>query len=98
MKATGIVRRIDDLGQVVIPKEVRNKFLLCEGDPLEIFVEEDGIKLKKYVPDYNFTEMITDLERRFTLVTDIIGHKNTKEIQQKFKEIKELWVDTNSEV
>ncbi|OAH56777.1 MULTISPECIES: stage V sporulation protein T [Bacillaceae] len=55
MKATGIVRRIDDLGRVVIPKEIRRTLRIREGDPLEIFVDRDGeVILKKYSP---FTEL-----------------------------------------
>ncbi|MBE3550123.1 MAG: Stage V sporulation protein T, AbrB family transcriptional regulator (SpoVT) [Brockia lithotrophica] len=51
MKATGIVRRIDDLGRVVIPKEIRRTLRIREGDPLEIFVDQDGeVILKKYSP------------------------------------------------
>ena len=51
MKATGIVRRIDDLGRVVIPKEIRRVLRLREGDPLEIFTEKDGeVIFKKYSP------------------------------------------------
>ncbi|TDT63464.1 stage V sporulation protein T [Fonticella tunisiensis] len=51
MKATGIVRRIDDLGRVVIPKEIRRTLRIREGDPLEIFTDrEGGIILKKYSP------------------------------------------------
>ena len=51
MKATGIVRRIDDLGRVVIPKEIRRTLRIREGDPLEIFTDSDGeIILKKYSP------------------------------------------------
>lgn len=51
MKATGIVRRIDDLGRVVIPKEIRRTLRIREGDPLEIFVDHDGeVILKKYSP------------------------------------------------
>lgn len=51
MKATGIVRRIDDLGRVVIPKEIRRTLRIREGDPLEIFVDRDGeVILKKYSP------------------------------------------------
>ena len=42
MKATGIVRRIDDLGRVVIPKEIRRTLRIREGDPLEIYTERDG--------------------------------------------------------
>ena len=49
MKATGIVRRIDDLGRVVIPKEIRRNLRIREGDPLEIYVDREGeVILKKY--------------------------------------------------
>lgn len=51
MKATGIVRRIDDLGRVVIPKEIRRTMRIREGDPLEIYTENDGeVIFKKYSP------------------------------------------------
>jgi AbrB family transcriptional regulator (stage V sporulation protein T) len=51
MKATGIVRRIDDLGRVVIPKEIRRTLRIREGDPLEIFTDKDGeVIFKKYSP------------------------------------------------
>ena len=51
MKATGIVRRIDDLGRVVIPKEIRKTLKIKEGTPLEIFTDREGqIILKKYSP------------------------------------------------
>jgi stage V sporulation protein T len=51
VKATGIVRRIDDLGRVVIPKEIRRTLRIREGDPLEIFTDREGeVILKKYSP------------------------------------------------
>ena len=51
MKATGIVRRIDDLGRVVIPKEIRRTMRIREGDPLEIFTDKDGeVIFQKYSP------------------------------------------------
>jgi len=51
MKATGIVRRIDDLGRVVIPKEIRRTLKIREGDPLEIYTDNEGeVILKKYSP------------------------------------------------
>ena len=51
MKATGIVRKIDDLGRVVIPKELRRTLRIRDGDPLEIFTERDGeVIFKKYSP------------------------------------------------
>ena len=53
MKATGIVRRIDDLGRIVIPKEIRGQLKIGEFDPVEIFLSRDGeIILKPYRTDY----------------------------------------------
>ena len=57
MKATGVVRRIDDLGRVVIPKEIRKTLRIKEGDPLEIFTDREGqVILKKYSPIGELTE------------------------------------------
>ena len=57
MKATGIVRRIDDLGRVVIPKEIRRTMRIREGDPLEIFTDREGeVIFKKYSPIGELTE------------------------------------------
>lgn len=50
MKATGIVRRIDELGRVVIPKEIRTTLRIKSGDPLEIYTDHDELRLKKYSP------------------------------------------------
>lgn len=54
MKATGILRKIDGLGRIVIPMEIRNKLNIAENDPLEIHVEGSSIVLKKYEPDCTF--------------------------------------------
>ena len=60
MKATGIVRRIDDLGRVVLPKEIRRTLRIRESDPLEIFTDKDGeIILKKYSPIGELSEFAT---------------------------------------
>lgn len=57
MKATGIVRRIDDLGRIVIPKEIRRTMRIREGDPLEIFTDREGeVILKKYSPINELSE------------------------------------------
>ena len=59
MKATGIIRRVDDLGRVVIPKEIRRTLKIREGDPLEIFLEDNGyICFKKYSTLGSFSEDI----------------------------------------
>lgn len=52
MKSTGIVRKVDELGRVVIPKELRRTLDINEKDPLEIYVEDELIILKKYRPNY----------------------------------------------
>lgn len=54
MKATGIVRHIDELGRIVVPKEMRTKMDILCGDPVEIFVEDDKIILRKYAPNCLF--------------------------------------------
>ena len=54
MKATGIVRNIDELGRVVVPKELRRKLGIANTDPVEIFVEEDKIIIKKYISVCHF--------------------------------------------
>ena len=56
MKATGIVRSIDELGRIVVPKEMRTKMDILCGDAVEIFVEDDKIVLKKYAPSCLFCQ------------------------------------------
>ena len=78
MKATGIVRRIDDLGRVVIPKEIRRTLRIREGDPLEIFVDRDGeVILKKYSPigelgDFakEYAESLFESTGHITMISD----------------------------
>lgn len=78
MKATGIVRRIDDLGRVVIPKEIRRTLRIREGDPLEIFTDKEGeVILKKYSPiaelgDFatQYAESLHKTSGHITCITD----------------------------
>ncbi len=72
MKATGVVRRIDDLGRVVIPKEIRKTLRIKEGEPLEIFTDKDGsILLRKYSPIGELTEFATEYAETLAKTT---GH------------------------
>lgn len=59
MKATGIVRLVDDLGRVLIPKEIRRACNIREDDPLEIFLQDGAVVFKKYKPDYRDDLMTT---------------------------------------
>ena len=54
MKSTGIIRRVDELGRVVIPIEIRNQFNIVEKDPIEIYVDRSSIILKKFEPNCIF--------------------------------------------
>jgi len=73
MKATGIVRRIDDLGRVVIPKEIRRTLRLREGTPLEIFTDREGeIILKKYSPMVELTAFATQFAESMAQSTGLM--------------------------
>ena len=61
IKSTGIVRRMDELGRVVIPMELRNQFKIVEKDPIEIFVDGSSIILRKYEPNCVFCGSTKDL-------------------------------------
>lgn len=90
MKATGIVRRIDDLGRVVVPKEIRRTLGIREGDPLEIFLDEQGgIVLKPYVLDVGRV-----LENAIDMVAKALEYDEryeAKEIIDKLEAAEELW-------
>ena len=78
MKATGIVRRIDDLGRIVIPKEIRRTLRIRESDPLEIFTDREGESiLKKYSPigemstfARQYAESLAQVSGQMTLIAD----------------------------
>lgn len=72
MKATGVVRRIDDLGRIVIPKEIRRTLHIKEGDPLEIFTDKEGeVILKKYSPIGELSEFASGYAETLSRTT---GH------------------------
>lgn len=78
MKATGIVRRIDDLGRVVVPKEIRRTLRIREGDPMEIYTDREGqIILKKYSPlgemgnfAQSYVESLSQITHFLVCITD----------------------------
>ena len=79
MKATGIVRRIDDLGRVVIPKEIRRTLRLHEGTPLEIFTDREGeIILKKYSPMMELTAFSSQYAEAMAQSTGLMSASQTE--------------------
>lgn len=74
MRATGIVRRIDDLGRVVIPKDIRRSLNIEEGDPLEIYIDDKtkSVMFKKYLENENALEEIQDIIDSSNDVPDVV--------------------------
>lgn len=71
MKSTGIIRRVDELGRIVIPIEIRNQFNIVEKDPIEIYVDNSSIVLKKFEPNCVFCGSTNNLiEYKNKLVCD----------------------------
>lgn len=78
MKATGIVRRIDDLGRIVIPKEIRRTLRIRESDPLEIFTDREGEIILKNIPlsgemstfAKQYAESLAQVSGQMTLIAD----------------------------
>lgn len=73
---TGIIRRIDDLGRVVIPKEIRHKLNIHEGDPLEICLDGDRLYLEKYIASYEYEKHILRLADRIINDSDLTDKKS----------------------
>ena len=65
---TGIIRRIDDSGRIVIPREIRRKMHINEGDPLEICLDGDKLYLEKYIASYEYEKLILGIIE--SLITD----------------------------
>ena len=78
MKATGVVRKLDDLGRIVIPMEIRRTLGITEKEPLEIYVDEDKIVLKKYIPDTERNSVKEGLEN-----FEKLSKKDRKELMQR---------------
>lgn len=73
MKSTGVVRRVDDLGRIVIPKEIRRTLRIRDGESLEIFVDKDTISLKKF-------SKMTDIEDISKQLVEIVNSNINKNI------------------
>lgn len=81
MKATGVVRRIDDLGRVVIPREIRRNLGIKEGDPLELFTTEGGICLVPYRKDVSEI-----LNSALEQIDTMVSYEEYERIKSIFKE------------
>ena len=80
MKSTGVIRRIDELGRMVVPKEIRNKLSIATGDPIEIYVEGEQIILKKCEDVCTFCSSAAAL-------TEFFGRKICKSCLEELKNL-----------
>ena len=93
MKATGIIRRIDDLGRVVIPKEIRKNCCIREGDPLEIFIDQMGgqttVCFRKYEAGFmnSLTRLADAIDEE---MMDDASNEQRDEVREHFYEIKKI--------
>ena len=90
MKPSGIVRRIDDLGRIVIPKEIRRIIGAAEGTPMEIFHNKDVICLKKYFPVENLLARVESLDDAVDDICIDLGAERTADIRRHIRELKQL--------
>ncbi|MDO4963098.1 MAG: stage V sporulation T C-terminal domain-containing protein [bacterium] len=96
MKATGIIRRIDDLGRIVIPKEIRKNLRIKEGDNLEIFVENEDVVLKKYSMMNKINDLAQELtDAVYTFMKHSIFITDTDSIVAGSGELKKQYLNKN---
>ena len=96
MKATGIIRRIDDLGRIVIPKEIRKNLRIKEGDNLEIFVENEEIILKKYSMMNKINDLATELtDAIYTFMKHSIFITDTDQVVAASGPLKKKYLNKN---
>lgn len=90
MKATGIIRRVDELGRICLPKEIRRVLNIPDGAPMEIFVEDDQIILKKYIPEASLLETINELEAQVKIDFEDIEPTKGREVIAHIKKIRSI--------
>lgn len=95
MKATGIIRRVDDLGRVVIPKEIRKRMGIVDGEPMEIYLEDDAIVYKKYNANISVADAINRLRDHIENEIDCICQDELLEKIVEMKNILKERIDKN---
>ena len=90
MKATGIIRRVDDLGRIVLPKEIRRNSGITEGTPMEIYTTSDGIVLKKYNVTGGLLNTVAVLSDAVDNSEDDLEEEKISAIKQRITEIRNL--------
>lgn len=90
MKVTGIIRRVDDFGRIVIPKVVRREMGITEGTPLELFTEKGALIYKKYDVENELRNMVGNLMEAVEDMCIDLGPEKTGYIRRHIREIQKL--------
>ena len=97
MRADGIVRRIDDLGRIVIPREIRRRYGIKEGDPIEIFANKDEIILTKYDVSVGLKELVGRLDNEFFDVKSDIETETANKIYEHINALQDILKSINTD-
>ncbi len=88
MKATGIIRRVDDLGRIFLPKEIRKTIGISEGTPLELFVEDGQVILKKYVSTEALKDRLRELGEAYYDCSAFLDEETNQKILKSIIDLK----------
>lgn len=91
MKATGIVRRVDDLGRIVIPKEIRRVLGITEGTPMELFIEGEKVIFGKYNTSECISERINELQNTLYEDESMFGNEKVRKAEEHIRALKEIF-------
>ena len=95
MRATGIVRRIDSLGRVVIPREIRKKFGIEDGGSFEIFVDNDEIILRKYPASAGLRELVNKLDDAFSEAGKYMDAQTANRVYEHISALRDILNDVH---
>lgn len=90
MKATGIIRRVDDLGRIVIPKEIRRTLGVSEGTPMELFTEDGKLIVQKYEVGMCIEDRLNELQNTFLEFKEDLDHEAEKVIGEHIEELSKI--------
>ena len=90
MKATGIVNRVDDLGRIVIPREIRRTLGVTDGTPMELFAEGKKLIIQKYIPEMDFKNSVDDLRKVFYETEEFFDAETANKIEEHIKALTEI--------
>ena len=95
MKATGVVRRLDDLGRLCLPKEIRRTLHISPGDPIEFFVDDNSIILRRYDSYGDMQQLLDNMERNIRLSDTLIPGEQLYKLLDKLKEMRAILREEN---